>query len=284
MGSGLIGPVIQGGLSFCCSMPCTFSHPLAVLPFRRFCPERLNFTALMIGSLSPDFAYYVRQFPIARFAHTILGTVVVCLPTGLVLLAIFYLIRRPLCFLLPQPHRAALMPFTEGPLDIGIRGFLVAAVSLLIGAWSHTIWDSFTHEGAWSVRQFAFLRYPILQVGDIDLPVSYVLQQISTIGGGVGLAVFYVSWLRRQPAAPPARDRCSGDNWRYLLLLALVGIALAIGAPPALRMASLFEGYTAFRVFVFRIGVYAAAAFIPLLALASCIVYAVRRKWEGYRL
>ena len=54
-------------------MPCTFSHPLAVVPLRRLCPERLNFTALIIGSMSPDFGYYIGKFPVANFAHTALA-------------------------------------------------------------------------------------------------------------------------------------------------------------------------------------------------------------------
>jgi len=76
-------------------MPCTFSHPLAVVPLRRLCPERLNFTALIIGSMSPDFGNYIGQFPVANFAHTALGTLAVCLPMGLLALGLFYLIRRP---------------------------------------------------------------------------------------------------------------------------------------------------------------------------------------------
>jgi hypothetical protein len=63
-------------------MPCTFSHPIAVVLLRRFCADRLNFAALVIGSMSPDFGYYFRQFPVARFAHTIVGTFTVCLPAS----------------------------------------------------------------------------------------------------------------------------------------------------------------------------------------------------------
>ena len=36
-------------------MPWTFSHPLAVVPVHRLFRGRLNFTGLVIGSLSPDF-------------------------------------------------------------------------------------------------------------------------------------------------------------------------------------------------------------------------------------
>src|SRR3954454_14133397 len=111
-------------------MPCTFSHPLAVVPLRRFCPERLNFAALVIGSMSPDFGYYVRQFRLASFAHTMLGSVAVCLPSGLLTVGLFSLLRQPLCFILPQPHRAAVMPLTVREPAFSLSGLLVIAFCL----------------------------------------------------------------------------------------------------------------------------------------------------------
>ena len=68
-------------------MPWTFAHPVAVLPLRRFCPAQFNFAALAIGALTPDFGFYVNLFSLATDAHTLLGSFLVCLPTGLVLLA-----------------------------------------------------------------------------------------------------------------------------------------------------------------------------------------------------
>ncbi|MBA3727450.1 MAG: DUF4184 family protein, partial [Armatimonadetes bacterium] len=38
-------------------MPWTFSHPAAVLPLRRLCPQSLDFAALVIGSTTPDIGY-----------------------------------------------------------------------------------------------------------------------------------------------------------------------------------------------------------------------------------
>ena len=50
-------------------MPWTFAHPAAVLPLRRFSgPGLLSFAALVIGSTSPDFLYYIGQFDLAAFA------------------------------------------------------------------------------------------------------------------------------------------------------------------------------------------------------------------------
>src|SRR3954469_17106149 len=79
-------------------MPYTLSHPLAVVPIRRYSPIPLSFAALVMGSMSPDFGYFVEQFDIAAFAHTIPGTFAVCLPSSLFVLAVFYLVRRAVCF------------------------------------------------------------------------------------------------------------------------------------------------------------------------------------------
>jgi hypothetical protein len=259
-------------------MPCTFSHALAVVPLRRFCPERLSFAALVIGSMSPDFGYYFRQFPLAHFAHTALGTLTVCLPSGLLAVALFYLLRRPLCFVLPQPHRAALTPLALRQPSCSVAGILVIALSVLLGAWTHTVWDSFTHEGGWAVERFAVLRAPAIHVGATTLPVSYLFQQTSTFGAGALLAFLYFRWLREQ-RTPATDDGASvSDRWRYSLIALLISIALVIAIPAALRTASLFDGYLAFRVFVFRTGVYSVAAFVPLLIISSIVFYVVQRR------
>src|ERR1044072_7764328 len=101
-------------------MPWTFAHPAAVIPLRRLCPAPLNFAALAIGALTPDFGYYVGLFRLANEAHTLPGSVLVCIPTGLVLLVCFYLVRRPVWNVLPQPHRTLLEPLVSKPAPVRI--------------------------------------------------------------------------------------------------------------------------------------------------------------------
>jgi uncharacterized protein DUF4184 len=258
-------------------MPCTFSHPLVVVPLRRLCPERLNFTALIIGSMSPDFGYYIGQFPVANFAHSGLGTLVVCLPTGLLTLGLFYLIRRPLCFVLPQPHRAALMPLASRRPSVSVHSVFVAALSILLGAWTHTVWDSFTHPDGWAVMHVAILHATVIHVGTTSLAVFNFLQQVSTFGAGALLVVLYFRWLRRQQTTATG-DTSAHDLWRYLLIAFLAAVALAIAVPAAFRLASPFEGYVAVRVFLFRTAVYSVAAFVPPLIISSFVYYVVEQR------
>ena len=166
-------------------MPWTFAHPAAVLPLRRYCPAYFNFAALMIGALTPDFGYYVGQFGIATLAHTFVGSFLVCLPTGMLLLAAFYLVRRPVWYLLPEPHRTALEPFLSRPTPTRFADLARAGLSVLLGAWTHIMWDSFTHRSGWTVVQFPWLPYQ-------------ELQHVSTVFGVAVLAIAYYFWLRRQ--------------------------------------------------------------------------------------
>ena len=258
-------------------MPWTFSHPLAVVPLRRLCPERLNFTALIIGSMSPDFGYYIGKFPVANFAHTGLRTFVVCLPMGLLALGLFYPIRRPLCFVLPQPHRAALMPLASRRPSFSVHSFFVAALSILLGAWTHIVWDSFTHPDGWAVTHLAILHATVIHVGTTSLAVFNFLQQVSTFGAGALLIVLYFRWLRRQQTTATG-DTSVHDRWRYSLIALLAAVALAIAVPAAFRLASPFEGYLAFRVFLFRTAVYSVAVFVPPLIVSSFVFYIVDRR------
>jgi hypothetical protein len=227
--------------------------------------------------MSPDFGYYVRQIEFARFAHSFPGTVVVCVPTGLLVLSAFYLLRQPLCFILPQPHRGALTPFASVRPSFHPQAILTAAVSVLIGSWTHIGWDAFTHNGAWAVSRIAFLREPLFRIGGTDFPGYYILQQLSTFGGSVLLLAAYLLWLQRQRRASPTSPASFSERGRYLVLATIAAIALIVAIPPAIRAASLFDGYHAFRVLVFRTGVYATAVFTPLLALTSVVLFAKTR-------
>src|SRR5262245_12034783 len=105
-------------------MPWTFAHPAAVLPLRRYCPAPLNFPALIVGSMTPDLGYHILRKDFAFYAHSLRGSVLLCLPTALVLLGLLCLLRKPLCYLLPQPHRDAFAPMIVAPLSLS-TGVLV---------------------------------------------------------------------------------------------------------------------------------------------------------------
>src|SRR5262245_15889803 len=156
-------------------MPWTFAHPAAALPFRRLCPKYLSFPGLAVGCITPDIGYYTGEIPPGAYAHTFAGSFFACLPAGLALLALLLAIRKPVCHLLPHPHREAISRLTEphpiGPLRIGIL-----ALSVVIGAWTHIVWDAFTHAGRWGAKHIAFIREPLFQIGALPVPGYMLLQ------------------------------------------------------------------------------------------------------------
>lgn len=67
-------------------IPWTFAHAAAAVWVRRFGGASLPLSGLVVGSLSPDFGYYVGAFGVATHAHTLRGTVEVCVPSACVVL------------------------------------------------------------------------------------------------------------------------------------------------------------------------------------------------------
>jgi hypothetical protein len=251
-------------------MPLTCSHPAAVLPFARY--KTLNFTALVIGSMSPDFGYFIGQRQLAKIAHHPIGTVAIDVPAGLIALGLFYILRRDLCYLLPAPHRNQLTPLTERKPQLSAAAFIIVTWSLLLGSWTHVIWDQFTHDGTYGARHFAPLRFTLFHMGLQDITVAYSLQYISTFVGGAVLAIAYWKWLRSQPARPDGQ----ADSWRYVLIFFLGLVSLSIGLLLASHLSGPIRDFTTFREFVYDMGVSAVSIYFLLIVTAAVLCF--RRK------
>src|SRR5579863_5497069 len=151
-------------------MPFTLAHPAAVLPLRRYCPRWLSFPALVAGSVAPDAGYLSGPFHLQGFSHRFAGSFGFSLPVGLALLGLFYGLRGRVIAWLPARDRRILLPLCQGP-----AGPMVVMASLLVGAWTHLILDSFTHPNGWVVLQFPVLETPVAFAGNHTLRVCLVL-------------------------------------------------------------------------------------------------------------
>jgi uncharacterized protein DUF4184 len=188
-------------------LPFTAAHPAAVLPLRK----HLIFSALVIGAISPDLHYFVALAPVDKTSHTIPGAFYFCLPSALL---VFYLFQRflklPLISLAPEWHQARLVrfatPFRFGPM----RKFGLIIASLLIGIFTHLLWDSFTHGRGWMVHRIPLLRsVPLRQIG-IYRPAHNLLQHVSTVLGLALLVGAYAHWSRTvEPQPVPDNLRLS---------------------------------------------------------------------------
>jgi len=135
-------------------VPFTFlAHQAPVLPLKLARPSWFSGTALVIGSMAPDFEYFLRGDPTSTLSHTLLGQVVFCLPLSLALVLV---VERLLAPTVPQhlPDLGVLHVRDYGALAHkrrGLGGWLVVATSALIGSFSHIAWDGFTHGHGWAV-------------------------------------------------------------------------------------------------------------------------------------
>lgn len=182
-------------------MPFTFSHPAAVVPFHRwgFVPS-----ALIIGSMTPDFIYFIRmliKIPVGPyFGHTLPGIFLFCLPSGLAVLWVFHIIlKRPLFSLFPVSHQKRLFPVAKSFKFRPLKQFALIIVSLLLGTFTHIIWDSFTHSYGYVTGLLPFLRFPIIETDHYIIKVYHILQHGSTVAGIFLLCFWHIKWFKRAP-------------------------------------------------------------------------------------
>jgi hypothetical protein len=83
-------------------MPFTLSHTLAIYPCLRLCGKYLSFSGLFIGSMVPDFEFFIRVTLYAIWSHTFGGVFLFDLPLALLLLIVFHqIVKKPLILHLP---------------------------------------------------------------------------------------------------------------------------------------------------------------------------------------
>jgi hypothetical protein len=208
-------------------VPFPLAHPVAVLPLRRFCPAWLSFAGLMVGSITPDLGYSFRGQDFQDFTHSFLGTLVFCLPAGFIALQIILFIRAPLASTLPSPHREALLPLCRTPHGSWWR----QALSVLIGAWTHSLFDAFTHESALRARRSEVLQGTISSVESTGLKFYQLLWIIVSLGGLMVLLIVYRRYLRRATGTTRLWD--PADGHRIMLWLGILLVPYLVIVPIA---------------------------------------------------
>ena len=222
-------------------MPFTLAHPAAILPLRHV--GFLRTAALVIGAVTPDVPYYLPLGPgghalrLRLDTHSLVSSCTVDLALGLALLVAAVLLREPLTVLLPARARWLVLRGLE-PFRHRAGEWLLAPFAILIGVWSHLLWDSFTHSEGWAVRHFAALNDTIT-IGWYTGEIYHLLQYLSSAIGLLILAWWYRR-LRVPPGALAGHDSRRARAGPALLLIAAA--AVLIGGVEALRYYSRSEG------------------------------------------
>jgi hypothetical protein len=207
-------------------MPFTFAHPAAILPLCRF--RFLLTVPLIIGSLVPDVPYFfpTRLGRAIGETHSLYGSFAACLPLGMALLIVTLLLREPLTILLSGRARwlclRSIERFAERPLH-----WPIALLSILIGAWTHIAWDSFTHPLGWTAIRVAALNAPISMFG-WDTELSHLLQYVSSVFGLVVVAFWFRGLLARVPPESNGGPSHSRARWLVLILIGVAAVVIGV--------------------------------------------------------
>ena len=232
-------------------MPVTPAHAAAVVPLRLW-KRYFWLSPLVVGSMAPDFIYFVFPPPSYRhFGHTPLGLVLFCVPAGLaVLFAYHRFFKRPLVLLLPRSVRAKLWthcgPFPLWPL----RRLLWIAALILLGAITHVVWDGFTHENGLAVFDYLQMYAAMIAVAGQETYLFAVLQEASSLLGLGLLAWWSWQWYRtaplgREPADPAFLKRARPAIAATMIIFA-AGAGIVCGLGYAHDLQSPFNAVAAF--------------------------------------
>lgn len=210
-------------------MPFTFSHPALVLPLallgRRWC----SLTGLVVGSVAPDFEYFLRFDYYSAISHTLFGLFFFDLPLGLLLAFLFHgVVREPLFANLPGFLRGRVQAYRGFDWPAHFRAhWVVVLVSILLGALSHVLWDAATHDHGFFVERIPFLTAAFEVTGKEWIPVRLLERSSSILGLGVIAAVFFT-----RPATPVA-GRVYLRYWVVVaaITVLLSALRLGFGAP-----------------------------------------------------
>jgi|GEM_PF-988114 len=169
-------------------MAFTLAHPAVVLPLRKL--PYLSLLPLIVGSMTPDIFTYLPYTweRLVPNSHSPIGTVLIDLPLGYLLLIFLLIFRDAVVTPLWEPHRELVAQALDGFSQRRHR-WLIAAPSLLIGSWTHIIWDRFTHETHWTSRNLPFLYQPLFPNEIHELPLFHFLQYATSVAG-----LLYIAW------------------------------------------------------------------------------------------
>ncbi len=226
-------------------MPFTFSHPAAAVPLRHALGRFGVLSALVIGSTTPDMGYFLPWLGVSsRVTHGLEGLFSFCLPLGAVMYLLFHaLLKAPCLDLMPRCMRVRLLPHAgHGPwLPHGTSPWGVP-VSLLLGAVTHIVWDSFTHAGAPAVIALPVLNALLFEVHGYQVLLFKLLQHVSSLVGLALLAWWGWCWLRVAAVSTEPHSRLLSASTRaglWILFGVLPPMVALRGTLTAIREAGL---------------------------------------------
>jgi hypothetical protein len=212
-------------------MPFTVSHVAAVLPFYRRLSRWGVLSAAVIGSMVPDFDFFLPVHLTREQTHGFMALFTFCLPVGLATWLLFQVLVKPAVSEVLPTNWYTRLSREHGTVRLeSLKGWAMAALAVLGGALTHVIWDGFTHEDGRGVRMLPFLGDTGPEFGVRQWPWWLWLQHGSSV---VGLLIVFGAlwyWARTTPPVDANLRRKLSAGERRIWVLVYLFIPAAITA------------------------------------------------------
>ena len=194
-------------------MPFTFAHPAIILPLNYLSKKWVSLTGLVIGSLTPDFEYFLRMKIESNYSHTLLGILYFDLPLAILLTFIYHnFVKTELFKNLPtELNLRFVIPEKLNWNTYFTENWKIVIASIIIGIASHIFWDGFTHENGFFVNIFSELKNEI-QIFGKGIKVYKILQHLSTLIGAIVIAIVIYQ-------LPKTENKIAEINLKYWLIV-----------------------------------------------------------------
>jgi hypothetical protein len=199
-------------------MPFTPAHASIVLPLLKLKPQHVSATALVIGSVAPDFEYFLKMSVSSQYSHTLLGILYFDIPMTIVLAFLFHeVVKKNLISNLPAYFQYRLQDL----LNLNFREhfkahYKIVVISAFMGSLSHIIWDAFTHNDGFFAQRISLYKHVVVPYDGVRYPLFYALQNIST---AIGLMIVIAYLLFMKPQKQIHLCRPSMKYWLLIILI-----------------------------------------------------------------
>ena len=203
-------------------MPFTFSHPVIILPLLKLSKNKVSATALVAGSMAPDFEYFINFQMEQVHGHTTAGMFYYAFPMALLLCFAYHsLVRDALIHYSPRFIKNRWCHYIG--YDWSKRwkeNWKMIMISALIGVFSHLLLDSFTHPNRFMTNHLQFLNSTISMFGS-EMKLYMVGQ---TWGSLFGLIAIMTVLVRE----PEKRQFRSGFRTKIIFWLLALSVCILI--------------------------------------------------------
>lgn len=204
-------------------MPFTLAHPAAILPMSG--NKRWSVTALILGSMVPDFEFFFHLREVENIGHHWYGIVLFDLPVTVILCYIFHvLLRNPFISNLPSYLKSRFVTYTRFDwTSYAKENKRRIVLSSFIGILTHLVWDGFTHHDGLFVELFPFLSR-VISIQNFHIPVYYFLQILFSI---LGMMVMFIA-IYRMPTGKMDFSHVQKNYLYWPFFLCTVSVILLI--------------------------------------------------------